>query len=312
MEPSTILLFATIALTVGSIVMAGYWLFVRPADPVQTRLKEINPRVTEEAVSQPYSTVFVERVAKPIVDLLPPSPRNVRRLRRRLIRAGYIGESAVAIYRAIRLFTGLAMPAITFFFLTVILGKPVDTSTIGLTAVALGYGLFLPSFMLSRKISNRQSRITRALPDALDLMVVCVEAGLGLDAALQRVGREMEIVEPDLSTELAVTNREIRAGKPRDEALRNLGDRTGVNDLKSLVAMLVQTDRFGTSIAESLRVFADSMRTKRRQRAEELVAKAAIKLIFPLLLFIFPALFIVLMGPAMIRIFDLFGAIGNN
>lgn len=311
MEATSFLLFAAIALTIGSLIMAGYWLFARPANPVQTRLKEINPRVTEEPVSAPVSTVFVERVAKPIVDLLPPSPRNVRRLRRRLMRAGYISESAVPIYRAITLLVGLALPAITFFFLTVILGNPVDTSTMGLTAVALGFGFFIPSFTLSRKITNRQGRISRALPDALDLMVVCVEAGLGLNAALQRVGREMEIVEPDLSGELAVTNREIRAGKPRDEALRNLGDRTGVDDLKSLVAMLVQTDRFGTSIADSLRVFADSMRTKRRQRVEELVAKAAIKLIFPLLLFIFPALFIVLMGPAMIRIFDLFGAIGQ-
>jgi tight adherence protein C len=307
MEFSSLFLFAAIAFTVGSIVMAAYWLVVRPADPVQTRLKEINPRFVEEAAPQPVGTMIVERVAKPIVELLPPSPRNVRRLRRRLIQAGYVSENAVTIYRAIRLVSALLFPAITFFFLTVVLRKPLDTSTIGLTVVALGYGLFLPSFMLSRKISNRQGRITRALPDALDLMVVCVEAGLGLNAALHRVGREMELVEPALAEELAVTNREIRAGKPRDEALRNLGDRTGVDDVKSLVAMLVQTDRFGTSIADSLRVFADSMRTKRRQRAEEMVAKAAIKLIFPLLLFIFPALLIVLMGPALIRIYELFG-----
>jgi tight adherence protein C len=307
MELSGIILFAAIALTVGSIIMAAYWLLVQPADPVQTRLKEINPRFVEDAAQQPVSTMIFERVAKPLVDLLPPSPRNVRRLRRRLIQAGHVNENAVTIYRAIRLITALLMPTLTFFFLTVVLRKPIDTSTIGLTVVALGYGLFLPSFLLSRKISNRQNRITRALPDALDLMVVCVEAGLGLNAALHRVGREMELVEPALSEELAITNREIRAGKPRDEALRNLGDRTGVDDVKSLVAMLVQTDRFGTSIADSLRVFADSMRTKRRQRVEELVAKAAIKLIFPLLLFIFPALLIVLMGPALIRIYELFG-----
>ncbi|HMV48814.1 MAG TPA: type II secretion system F family protein, partial [Blastocatellia bacterium] len=176
--------------------------------------------------------------------------------------------------------------------------------------VSFGFGGFMPSFMLSRLITKRQGKISRALADALDLMVVCVEAGLGLNAALHRVGREMELVEPNLSEELAVTNREIRAGKPRDEALRNLGDRTGVDDVKSLVAMLVQTDRFGTSIADSLRVFADSMRTKRRQRAEEMVAKAAVKLIFPLLLFIFPALLIVLMGPALIRIYELLGSLG--
>ncbi len=307
MEIGGFLVYAAIALTVGSIVMAGYWLFSRPVDPVQARLKEINPRFVEDTTAPPVSTLIVERVAKPIVDLLPPSPRNVRRLRRRLMQAGFIGDNAVTIYRAVRLASGLAVPAITFFFLTVVLHKPVNSSTIGLTLVGLCYGLFMPSFMLSRLISKRQNRIRRALPDALDLMVVCVEAGLGLNAALHRVGREMEMVEPALSDELGVTNREIRAGKPRDEALRNLGDRTGVDDVKSLVAMLVQTDRFGTSIADSLRVFADSMRTKRRQRVEELVAKAAIKLIFPLLLFIFPALFIVLMGPALIRISELFG-----
>ena len=217
----------------------------------------------------------------------------------------------MTVYRVIRLIAAVTFPAATFFLLTFILGWPVDVTTIGATALAVIYGLFLPSFSLSRMISNRKGRITRALPDALDMMVVCVEAGLGLNAALQRVGREMEIVEPDLSEELAITNREIRAGKPRDEALRNFGSRTGVDDVKSLVAMLVQTDRFGTSIADSLRVFADSMRTKRRQRAEELVAKAAIKLIFPLLLCIFPALLIVLMGPALIRIWDLFGAMAQ-
>ncbi len=312
MEFSAFFLFTSIALTVGSVVMAAYWLLVRPADPVQTRLKEINPRFVEDAASQPVSTVIIERVAKPIVDLLPPSPRNVRRLRRRLIRAGYVSENAVTIYRAIRLASALFFPALTFFILTVVLRHQITASTIGLTLIGAAYGLFLPSFLLSRMISNRQNRIARALPDALDLMVVCVEAGLGLNAALQRVGREMDLVEPALADELGTTNREIRAGKPRDEALRNLGDRTGVDDLKSFVAMLVQTDRFGTSIADSLRVFADSMRTKRRQRVEEIVAKAAIKLIFPLLLFIFPALLIVLMGPALIKIYELFGSISQQ
>jgi len=190
--------------------------------------------------------------------------------------------------------------------MTAVLRRPVDMTTMGLTIVAVGYGAFMPIFILSRMITKRQHRIRKALPDALDLMVVCVEAGLGLNAALNRVGQEMDLVEPALAEELTITNREIRAGRAREEALRNLGERTGVEDIKSLVAMLVQTDRFGTSIAESLRVFADSMRIKRRQRAEEMVAKAAVKLIFPLLLFIFPALLIVLMGPALIKMYELF------
>ncbi len=312
MDFNGIVLFGSLAFAAGSVFLTLYWFWVRPVSPVETRLREINPRAIEEAPSQPVSTLIVERIAKRLDQLTPsPSPRNVRRLRRRLIQAGYPDETAVTVYRVIRLISTLLFPLGTFFFMTVIVGRPVDTTTIGLTLISVGYAVFLPSFCLSRMISNRKARITRALPDALDLMVVCVEAGLGLNAALQRVGREMELVESDLSGELAITNREIRAGKPRDEALRNLGDRTGVDDMKSLVAMLVQTDRFGTSIADSLRVFADSMRTKRRQRVEEMVAKAAIKLIFPLLLCIFPALLIVLMGPALIRIWDLFGSLGQ-
>lgn len=168
-----------------------------------------------------------------------------------------------------------------------------------------------PSFFLSRRTSNRKRRIRRALPDALDLMVVCVEAGLDVNAALQRVEREMEIVEADLSQELAVANREIRAGKPRDKALRDLGYRTGVDDVKSLAATLAHTDRLETSTACSLRAFASSMRKKRRLRAEKLVAKATIKLIFPLLLCIFPALMIALIGPAISEISDLFRSIGR-
>ncbi len=313
MDFSSLIFFGSVAFAVGSGVFALYWYWARPANPVENRLREINPRVAEESQSQPVSAMIVEQVAKRLDQFTPtPSPRNVRRLRRRMIQAGYYDENAVTVFRVIRVISVVAFPVGTIFLTTAVLGWPVDTTVIGLTMFGIVYGLFLPSFFLSRMISNRQSRITNALPDALDMMVVCVEAGLGLNAALQRVGREMEIVELDLSEELAITNREIRAGKPRDEALRNLGDRTGVSDVKSLVAMLVQTDRFGTSIADSLRVFADSMRTKRRQRAEELVAKAAIKLIFPLLLFIFPALLIVLMGPAIIKLSDLFNAMGQQ
>ena len=311
MELNALLFFSALFMGIVSVGIAGYFLLVRPASPVQTRLREMTPMSVEDASQPSASSVLTERVAKPIAQLIPqPSARNLKRLKKRLIQAGFYNENATTIFRAVRLSSTLLLPLFVFFLLTVVLGKPFDSSTLGLTMVAGGFGAFMPSFILSRLITKRQGKISRALADALDLMVVCVEAGLGLNAALHRVGREMELVEPNLSEELAVTNREIRAGKPRDEALRNLGDRTGVNDVKSLVAMLVQTDRFGTSIADSLRVFADSMRTKRRQRAEEMVAKAAVKLIFPLLLFIFPALLIVLMGPALIRIYELLGSLG--
>lgn len=301
-----LLLYTTLMLAAGSLVMALYWLVARPASAVEDRLREINPRLSEDTVAEPVSDVLIRRIAKPLAEKMPVSPRNVRRLRRRLMRAGFYSENAVMVYQAIRLASVIALPLLTFFVMTVALKRSVDMTTIGLTIVALCYGAFMPIFILSRRITVRQQRIRKALPDALDLMVVCVEAGLGLNAALNRVGQEMDLVEPALAEELAITNREIRAGRAREEALRNLGERTGVEDIKSLVAMLVQTDRFGTSIADSLRVFADSMRIKRRQRAEEQVAKAAVKLIFPLLLFIFPALLIVLMGPALIKMYELF------
>jgi tight adherence protein C len=286
--------------------MALYYWLVRPASPFNERLREINPRLTREPAAAPVTkkvnTVIVERVARPIYSITRPSNRNVRRLRRRLVKAGFTSENAVLSYTVIRFIAALLLPiaVLTFLLATNFQRGP---QFVGLILLGAIFGLFIPSFTLSRLITKRQQKIARALPDAIDLMVVCVEAGLGLNAALQRVGRELELVEPVLAAELAITNREIRAGKPRDEAMRNLGDRTGVDDIKSLVAMLIQSDRFGTSIASSLRVFADSMRTKRRQRAEEMVSKASIKLIFPLLLFIFPALLIVLLGPALITLY---------
>jgi tight adherence protein C len=286
--------------------MALYYWLARPASPFDERLREINPRLTREPAAPPVTkkvnTVIVERVARPIYSLTRPSNRNVRRLRRRLVKAGFTSENAVLSYTVIRFIAAILLPisVLTFLLATNFQRGP---QFVGLVILGAIFGLFIPSFTLSRLITKRQQKIARALPDAIDLMVVCVEAGLGLNAALQRVGRELELVEPVLAAELAITNREIRAGKPRDEAMRNLGDRTGVDDIKSLVAMLIQSDRFGTSIASSLRVFADSMRTKRRQRAEEMVSKASIKLIFPLLLFIFPALLIVLLGPALITLY---------
>ena len=170
----------------------------------------------------------------------------------------------------------------------------------GVWLAALGWTV--PPFYVRYRISRRQKEIVRALPDALDMMVVCVEAGLALNQALLRVSEEIVNVSPLMGEQLALVNLEIRAGTAREEALRNLGDRTGVADIRALVAMLIQTDRFGTSIATALRVHADTLRSKRRQRAEEAAAKTTIKLIFPLVFFVFPAMFVVILGPALIQI----------
>lgn len=219
-----------------------------------------------------------------------------------MIQAGYRRSGAVAAYFGTRLVTMTVMGAAAVFGgftfgvspAAVILGA----------AIGATFGWLVPQYYVKRRIRKRQLELQRALPDTLDLLVVCVEAGLGLNQALVRVSSEIEHVSETMSEELMLTNLEIRAGTPRDESLRNLGERTGLGDLKSLTAMLVQTDRFGTSIATALRVHSDTMRVKRRQRAEEAAAKTTIKLVFPLVLFIFPAMFVVILGPAVLHILE--------
>jgi tight adherence protein C len=179
-------------------------------------------------------------------------------------------------------------------------GAYVDRPYLFAFALALGY--MAPDFWLSRRVKRRQHRLRLSLPDALDLLVICVEAGLGLDQAILRVAEELKHVHPQLSEELRIVNLEMRLGKTRIDALRSLSSRTGVDDIKALVAMLVQTERFGTSVAQSLRVHSDTLRIKRRQRAEEQAAKAPVKMVPVLVFFIFPALLVVILGPAVIAL----------
>lgn len=224
------------------------------------------------------------------------------RVQETLLQAGYRRSGAVAAYFGTRLvmmtLTGAAAVFGGFVF-----GLAPAAIILGASIGAV-FGWLGPQYYVKRRIRKRQLQLQRALPDTLDLLVVCVEAGLGLNQALVRVSDEIEHVSQTMSDELVLTNLEIRAGTPRDEALRNLGERTGLGDLKSLTAMLVQTDRFGTSVATALRVHSETMRTKRRQRAEEAAAKTTIKLVFPLVLFIFPAMFVVILGPAVLHIME--------
>jgi tight adherence protein C len=169
-----------------------------------------------------------------------------------------------------------------------------------------GLGFYMPDIWLRLKIARRKRKIAEALPDALDLLVICVEAGMGLDAAIQRVGEEIRLRSGVLSDELKLLNQEVRMGESRQAALRNLSQRTDLDAVKSLASLLIQTERFGTSLARALRVYADSFRTQRFQRAEEMAAKLPVKLMFPLILFIFPALFIAILGPAVVRVLELF------
>jgi tight adherence protein C len=222
---------------------------------------------------------------------------NVKRF---LVQAGYRNPMSVSYYWGTRFVLMAGLGSVSLLFLPVT-GIGFLTSAFAALWFAI-LGWIAPTFYVGAKVKRRQKEIVKALPDALDLLVVCVEAGLGLNQAIVRVSEEIDHVSQLMSDQLALVNLEIRAGTPRDEALRNLGERTGVPDVQSLVTMLIQTDRFGTSIAQALRVHADTMRTKRRQRAEEAAAKTTIKLVFPLVLFIFPTMFVVILAPALIRI----------
>jgi len=236
----------------------------------------------------------VMKTLKRLGEASPKSSKELGKLRQRLVASGYRGSEALTVFFGIRL--GAAL--LSFGVLsTGIIFKPNLALALGGAAV----GWVVPGFMLARMAKKRQHRIRLSLPDALDLLVVSVEAGLGLDQALQRVSEELAHAHPELSDEMRLINLELRAGKARSEALRNLADRTGVDDLSSLAAMLIQTDKFGTSVARSLRVHSETLRTKRRQRAEEAAAKTGVKMVFPLVLCIFPSIWVVTIGPAAIK-----------
>jgi tight adherence protein C len=231
--------------------------------------------------------------------LLPKSPKEMSKLQRTLTRAGYPSGRAVAIYSAAE----VILPLVLFFATVTILGFSAGL----VPALVLGViGYLAPGFWVARETSQRQKAIRNGLPDALDLLTVCVESGSGLDQAVAKSAEELHVSHPAIAEELTMVTTEIRAGLPRIEAFRNFSRRTGVEDVRSLVSMLTQTDRFGTSIGEALRVHADMSRTKRRQLAEERANKLGVKLVFPLALCLFPALYIVCFGPVVVQIYHTF------
>ena len=225
--------------------------------------------------------------------------------RQKLIRAGYRSQDAVPIYYSLRVLSLVVGAIVIISMVPALQGRNL---LIWVVAGGLVFWM-LPAGVLRRKIRLRQKEIQIALPDALDMLVICVEAGLGLNQALVRVSEEVETMSSVLSEELQIVNLEMRAGTPREDALRNLGERTDVPDLRALATMLIQTDRFGTSIAQALRVHSDTLRTKRRQRAEEAAAKTTIKMVPPLVFFIFPAIFVVVLGPAMLHLMNELGGV---
>jgi tight adherence protein C len=233
----------------------------------------------------------------------PKNDMEISGSRKEFLMAGYRGENAPVIFWGAKVLLAI-LTAVIFISIRLLIVKPMPSLSLTLLTVFFALASFhLPNLWLRMKIAGRKDMIRAGLPDALDLMVVCVVAGTGLDAAINRVAQEMGLSNKAVSQEFELLSLELKAGKSRHDALRNLALRTDLEDVSSLATLLIQTEKFGTSIAQALRIHSDSMRTKRFQRAEEMAAKLPVKLIFPLVLFILPSLFVVILGPAAITIF---------
>ncbi|SDY03539.1 type II secretion system F family protein [Nitrosomonas sp. Nm33] len=270
----------------------------------QTRLKQIAAKdnVLNERKNEAWKEGIL-KLSKPLAKFsIPDEDWEKSAFRARFMHAGYRSNSAPTIYFAIKTLLSLALPGL-FLLSGGIIWLNLDANgAVLVLLILLAVGYYLPNVVLDRIIKLRQRELFDSFPDAIDLMTICVEAGLGLDAALARVGEEIKLSSKVLAEEIYLVGLELRAGLSREKALRHLALRTGIEEIEALVVMLIQADRFGTSTADSLRIYSDMLRTKRRLRAEEAAAKIALKLLFPLILFIFPALLVVLLGPAFISI----------
>ena len=295
----SLLMFVGIAAILLFLLYIGY-----PKKSVlQERIETLQPKPETASVFEQAPTkwnIFLGRLGKNV----PMRPGDYGKYQRMLVAAG-IKPDKIPVFLGVKLFLTISLPLTYLVFY----GIPVEknfTMRILITMIFVIVGYLLPTFWLRNRLQRRQTRIFHDLPDLLDLMTICVEAGLSLDSAMIKVCDDQQFKKSPLATEIRIATNETRAGKQRLEALRDIGERTMVDDLKSFAAMLVQTEKLGTSLAQSLRIFSDSLRTLRRQLAEEAAAKTSIKLVFPLVFFIFPAILVVILGPALIRLSRLF------
>lgn len=284
------------------IVMAFMYAFSGRSVAVANRLGRLWEAPDRERMEKKGARRKVtESILSGITKILPAPPDQTPEADQRLIYAGFRRPEAATLFRIARV--ALIVILVGLVYVTGVY----KLNSILFFLLAGVSGFMLPDIWLGRQVTHRQQILRLALPDALDLLVICMEAGLGLDQAMMYVSQEMRIAHRELCDEIDLVNAEMRVGKTRLDAFRSLATRTGVDDLQSLVATLIQTDRFGTSIAKSLRVHSDDLRTKRRQRAEEMAAKTTVKMLFPLVFFIFPPLFVVILGPAVISMLRMMG-----
>jgi tight adherence protein C len=291
MDLSLLVPVALIFVSVAAATASLLWMLTDP-QTAQRRLARV--AVGHAAVAQESLLVDTARAVKRLERYQPKSPNDMRRLERLLAGAGYQSSWSAVVFSLAQVALALATAAGILSYL--------GSGGLLVAAIAGAIGYMAPNLWLNGVIENRKTEIRNGLADAIDLMIICVEAGSGLDQAISRVADELALPYPALARELEILIAEMRAGKPRLEAFRNLAERTQVDDVRSLVAMLVQTDRFGTSISQALRTHAETSRTKRRQRAEEKAAKLGVKLLFPLVFCLFPAFYVVVLGPSALRI----------
>ena len=290
------------------IASGGLLLFYR-----EVMLKRISEAITPRRKQKSMTSVLAQtkfsigQIVERFDQIMPKSEKEVSVVTQRLARAGYRDEKTMKFFYGCKVVLPVLLCAGVFFS-----GYANSMGQFFVYILALGIGFLAPDFWLGKKIEARQKRITRGLPDVLDLLVICMEAGLSMDQATARTAAELSKSTPDLSDELGVVVLEQRAGLSRAEAWKRMAARTEVESIRNLVAILVQTEQFGTSIAKMLRVHADTLRTQRVQMIEELAAKTSVKLVFPLVLFIFPALFLVTLGPAMIVMMEQFGKMNGH
>jgi tight adherence protein C len=290
----TCLLFICIA---GGIALAGLKLWVRPKEAME-RVAGVGMQAADATPTHP-SLAFREMLER-LGKVVPQSPKDATAIQRRLIKAGIRNQNALKILYGAKLVCGVVFPVLMTF--AVASSEAASENKVLAVVAAAAVGFFGPNEYVKLKAKRRQKQVQRGLPNALDLMTVCVESGLGLDQAVLQVSKELENAHPEISEEFAFVNLELKAGKRRVDCLRNLAERTSVDDLKKLVAVLIQADRFGTGIAASLRAHADFMRVQARQVAEEKAAKLGVKLVFPIFFCILPTLFVVTVGPVAVRI----------
>jgi tight adherence protein C len=297
-------------LLLAVIAWAGYRLWAKPAR-LQERLAEAGS--AERALAAEAADIgqkqWIVKVIEQVGEKAPISPQEAKLARRDLIAAGFRSDGAVKIYYGAKIVFG-ALLLIAAFFIRGYVENPMLSIVVMFAGPALGF--FGPNLVLDKMVDRRREKIRLSLPDALDLMVICMEAGLGIDQAIASVSRELRSTHPAICDELGLVTLEMRAGTRRVDALKNLGDRTGESDLKKLVATIIQADRFGTGVAESLRTHSDFMRVKRRQAAEERANKVGVKLVFPIFFFIMPSVLVIAAGPGMIMVLRGLSAIAKQ